>query len=252
MLLGAGEIIKNSWQIFAENFRKLITYMILLFIPNVILGFAGIMSIYLDKFATTDTFIVINNVIVIAIIVASIVFTVWVAMALTKSLGAIIAKKASVPAKEGLSSTSHLIWPVIYTSLLVMLIVLGGTVMLIVPGIIFSIWYAFAYYAIIFEEKKGMEALKASKRLVAGRWWRIFWLLLGPSFFYALILMVVSYAITYGLTFVLTDLAFIVTNGLISGAISAVLAPLTALVTIILYFNAKENPVPATPSAEVK
>jgi len=135
-----------------------------------------------------------------------------------------------------------------------MLIVLGGTVMLIVPGIIFSIWYTFTYYAVIFEEKKGMEALKSSKQLVSGRWWRIFWLLLAPALFYALILLIISYSITYGLTYLLTGFTFIVVNGLISSIISSIIAPLTALITIILYFNAKDNPVPAetTPSAQAK
>ncbi|MDD2758647.1 MAG: hypothetical protein PHD72_04790 [Patescibacteria group bacterium] len=244
MLIKAGEIIKNSWQIYAENFKKLLAYMLLLFIPNFILGLSGFFSLYLDKYATSDYFVLINNVIIVVIFVASIVFTLWAALAMTKNLGSLAANKGAVNWREALSSTSHLIWPVIYTSLLVMLIVLGGTILFIIPGIIFSIWYTFTYYAIIFEEKKGTAALTVSKSLVVGRWWSILWRVLAPAVFYSVILLIINYSITYGLAYLLKGFSYVVVNGVLTSVISALISPLTALTIVLLYFSAKENPAP--------
>lgn len=248
MLIRAGEIIKNSWQTYLENWKKLIPYMLLLFIPNFVLGVAGVVSLYLDQFATSDAFVMTNNLVVFAVFVACIIFTIWASMAVAKNLGSIIGKKTTLNYKESFSSTSHLIWPVVYTSLLVMVVVFGGLLLLIIPGIIFSIWFSFAFYAVIFEEKRGANALKASKELVAGRWWGIFWRLFAPGFFYALIFMVLNYSITYLLNLLLTGFGFIIVNGVITSILSAIVSPLTALTTLFLYFSAKENPVPTVPA----
>lgn len=245
MLIKAGEIIGNSWQYFAENFKKIAPYMAYLLIPNFVLGFAGIASLYLDRYATSDAFVMTNNIIVLAIFVASIIFMLWVTMALAKNLGSIVTKKPFLGYKESFSATSHLIWPIIYTSLLVVLIVMGGTILFIVPGIIFSIWYCFTYYAILFEEKRGVAALSASKSLVSGRWWKIFWRLLAPAIFYSVIFVVISSAATSLLKLIMPiDFTFLIINGIVTSILSALVSPLTALTTVLLYFSAKENPVP--------
>lgn len=252
MLINAGDIIKKSWLTYLDNWKKLIPYILLIFVPNFVLGLVGTVSLYLDRFATSDAFVLTNNLIVIAVFVACIIFTIWASMALAKNLGSIIGKKTPLAYKESFSSTSHLIWPVIYTSLLVLVIVLGGTILFIIPGIIFSIWFSFTFYTVILEEKRGANALKASKEMVVGRWWGIFWRLLAPGFFYAFIFMVLSYSLSYILSLLLSSFAYIITNGIVMSILSAVISPLTALTTILLYFSAKENPAPITPPVEVK
>jgi hypothetical protein len=226
--------------------------MVLLFVPNFVLGLAGVASLYLDRYATSDAFVLTNNLIVIAVFVACIIFTIWASMAIAKYLGSIIQKKTTIAYKEAFTSTSHLIWPVVYTSLLVALIVIGGTILLIIPGIIFSIWFSFTFYAVLFEEKRGAAALRSSKELVVGRWWSIFWRLFAPGFFFALVFMILSYSLTYLLDVLLGGFTLIIVNGVVTSILSAIVSPLTALTTIILYFSAKENPAPVAPPAEVK
>jgi hypothetical protein len=43
------------------------------------------------------------------------------------------------------------------------LIILGGLVLLIVPGVLFFIWYSFLLYAVVVHKKRGAEALALSK-----------------------------------------------------------------------------------------
>ena len=247
MLIKVGDIILNSWEMYIKNFKKLWPYMIFLFLPNFILGITGIISLYLDRYATSGIFILSNNLIVLAILAVCVIFTLWAAMALAKNLGNIVNKKTFALYKNTFSLTSHLIWPAIYTFLLLFLIIIGGTLLLIIPGIIFMVWFSFTYLIVIFEEKRGVAALMESKKMVTGRWWAILWRFLGPGIFFAVIYLIISYFLTFIIGLIFSGFTFFVINGIFASILSAVIAPLTALATIILYFKAKEAPVPVNP-----
>lgn len=62
-------------------------------------------------------------------------------------------------------------WPMIWTGLLAGLVLIGLTLLLIVPGIIWGIYYSFLVPVVAFG-LSGTEALAESKRLVKGNWWR--------------------------------------------------------------------------------
>lgn len=245
MLVKVTEIISNTWQYYSENFKKIAPYMLMLLAPNFIIGISGIILIYLDQFANSGIYVLINNLMALSILAVCLLLTLWISLALAKNLAAIVTKKDFINYKESFSITSHLIWPTVYTSLLVALVVIGGTLLFIIPGIIFYIWYSFTYYAVIFEEKKGLDALASSKEIVSGRWWSILWRLLVPNLFFAVIFAVLISATTT-IIFRLVGgytLGYYLITGMTNSIISVIFAPLTTLTVIILYFNAKDNPV---------
>ena len=59
--------------------------------------------------------------------------------------------------------------------------------LLIIPAIIFAVSFRFSLYVFIFENLNGIDAMKKSKKLVAGYWWPVFarFLLLGVIFIIA-------------------------------------------------------------------
>lgn len=59
--------------------------------------------------------------------------------------------------------------PLIWVALLELLIISGGIILLIIPGFIFMIWYAFAQLSVVLDNKQGMKALSYSRDLVRGR-----------------------------------------------------------------------------------
>jgi len=61
-----------------------------------------------------------------------------------------------------------------WVGLLSSFVVLGGFMLLIIPGIIFSIWFILALFVLVSEDIKGMDALMKSKEYVKGRWWGTF------------------------------------------------------------------------------
>jgi hypothetical protein len=64
--------------------------------------------------------------------------------------------------------------PLLLVNILVFIFVLLWSLLLIIPGIIFGIYYSFAGWVVIFEERKGKDALNRSKELVKGNWWGVF------------------------------------------------------------------------------
>ncbi len=76
--------------------------------------------------------------------------------------------------KENLKRARPLIGSFLVVGLLTQLVALGGFVLLIIPGIIFMVWYCFAPMIMVAEGKKGRAALAQSKAYVAGRWWKVF------------------------------------------------------------------------------
>lgn len=81
----------------------------------------------------------------------------------------------------------------ILTYILYSLIILGGLILLIVPGIIWAIKYCFSIYLAIDKKMKPMEAIKRSGEMTQGIKWEllIFWLtMLGLNILGALLLMV--------------------------------------------------------------
>jgi len=53
------------------------------------------------------------------------------------------------------------------------LIIIGTTLLLIIPGIIYLGYYSFIVYVVALRDLRGQQALDYSKKLVEGQWWRV-------------------------------------------------------------------------------
>lgn len=62
-----------------------------------------------------------------------------------------------------------------WISLLGGFIVSGGLFLLVIPGIIFAVWFSLALFILVAEDLKGMNALLKSKEYVKGKWGGVFW-----------------------------------------------------------------------------
>lgn len=63
--------------------------------------------------------------------------------------------------------------PVIVVFLLMYAVMIGGMMLLFIPGLIFSVLVSMSLYALVFENRKGMDALFRSVDLVKGNFWAI-------------------------------------------------------------------------------
>jgi hypothetical protein len=86
--------------------------------------------------------------------------------------------------------------PVSVVSIISCLIVMGGLILLIAPGILFYIWYFFSPYAAIIHKKRKTEALALSKAVVRTSMWKVIGYILltgivvyGSSYLFFLLIM---------------------------------------------------------------
>ena len=73
------------------------------------------------------------------------------------------------------------IWGLIGVTVLTTLAIIGGFILLIIPGILFAIWLSQSQFVYVFEGIAGKAALLRSKDYVSGRWWQVFGRLMLPS-----------------------------------------------------------------------
>ena len=76
--------------------------------------------------------------------------------------------------KQAYLTAKPYIWPMVVVGFLTGLFTMIGLLLLVIPGIIVAVWLSFSYYIVIDENKRGMDALKASKEYVSGYWWPVF------------------------------------------------------------------------------
>lgn len=62
-------------------------------------------------------------------------------------------------------------WRLLGAALLIGLTVIGGLILLIVPGLIFAVWFSLTAYAIVDEDLGVIDGMKRSRNLVRNRFW---------------------------------------------------------------------------------
>jgi len=75
---------------------------------------------------------------------------------------------------EALEDALPFLMSVVLVLLLVTLVVLGGLILLIIPGIFFAIRFGFSVPVVVVEGQRGREAMRRSWRLSDGNFWRVF------------------------------------------------------------------------------
>jgi hypothetical protein len=127
--------------------------------------------------------------------------------------------------------TAPLFWPYVGLVLLTAGLVLLWTLLLIIPGIIYSIFYSLACYAFFFEGKTGMTAIRRSIQLVRGYWWPV----LGRFIVLGVVLWLVMLIISLPLSFTSLNSNFYqIWSGVIQ-VINFLIGPIALLFTYQIY-----------------
>jgi len=170
-LPGIGNLFKRAWRIYKERFWTF-------------LGITAIPAISSFLFLIPLTILRISPIFAIFLFVIfglGVVFlSLWSPVSL---LFAIKDREERIGIGESYKRALPKIFPFLWISILTSLITSGGFLLFIIPGLIFSIWFLFGGYVLVWENLKGMDALFRSKQLVSGYWWKVFWRDLAVSLF---------------------------------------------------------------------
>lgn len=128
----------------------------------------------------------------VGIAVVSVIFSLAFSIFLTNPLGYSVnyaylkaARDDDIEVKD-MFEAFRCYWDAVLASLLVGLIVVVGTILLIVPGIIFACKFAFVPYLVIDRKMKAIDSMNESWRMTGGYAWKVFLIgLLGLPIFIA-------------------------------------------------------------------
>lgn len=119
-----------------------------------------------------------------------------------------------------------LLWTYIVYIVLIFLLFL----LLVIPGIFFMVYWYFFAYAVLDQKLKGMAALKKSKEMLKGHWWK--------TFVIVLISVIISVVISSVVTSIMGKDALI--GGLLMAILSGAISIYFGYVAVAYYFDLKK------------
>ncbi len=269
MLLSATDLIKQSWQLWKMHWRVFVPYILATFLPYLVLSLFVLIAIIIVAVTTSlaqqngGILTLISTLIILALVVASLVFSFWSHLALMKAVRDLYLGSVTPKFGENLKLTSRFIGPSIVVAFVTAVLIFVGALLfiIIIPGVVVAIWLAFATQAVVFDNQTSWGALRASKSLVTGRWWEVAWRLAVPVIAFGSVLVVVMLIISYAFpgdqnlvnsyrvngSVNMFDVITFVVEQVLNNAVLAIAAPLLLIPSIILYKDLKEKPLAASP-----
>lgn len=231
-LPGATAIFGQAWAIYKQRLDTFLGVMIIPMLIMVVLiavlagdGFLGI-SLLSSKFAAGGI-----GLLILLAILFFVVISISQAWGQTALLYAVKDSQERIGVIESYRRGWHKIISYWWVSLLVGFITLGGFLLLIIPGIIFAVWFSLAVFILIAEDLKGMNALLKSREYVKGKWGGVLWRL----FFIGALSLIISLVPT--LIFGLLKIPF--GSEISRFIIGLFLTPLVMTYSFLIYSNLK-------------
>jgi len=238
MLLSPRELLQATVALYRKEFWLFLGYAAWLLVPVAAFYFAS----SLPPNPVTTVLIVVT-------VVLQLFVWLWILVCLMKTTGLLFEQKPVDP--HALSTVSlRRIQPLLGVVFLQALIYLGGFLLLIVPAIIFWVWYSLAQVATGLSDKRPIESLTLSRSLVVGRFWIVCWrLIAGPvvigllyAFISGLILLALSGLFGADLDVVFSDTPPLWAS-LIQSITDIFFIPLFIIYAVLLYLDLASHPV---------
>lgn len=231
-LLSATDLLKKSLDIYKQNFGLFIGIMI---IPVMILTVISFFSekIFNPSFILPKLSSGENLWQFIFLFLGALAFSfflmLWNQIALVY---AVKDKDEKIGIFEAYRKALNKIFSYLWISLLGGLIIFGGLIFLIIPGIIFAIWFSFGVFILISENLKGIDALLKSKEYVKGKLSDVFWRFLFINLIYLAFFFILS--LIFGLLNISPKLDFVKYN-----IVMLLFNPLWTIYGFLFYENLK-------------
>lgn len=180
-MLGTTDLLRDSAQLYRDYAWTYIGYAAWMLIP-----FAGFVAlIYLPSGTLSD-------VLAVLFVAVQLFLSIWISIILIDITNTLFEQK-EVPHEQANQTARRRLLPVVSTTIVHALVIFGGFLLLIIPGIIFSVWYAFAQTAAVLDDKQPIAALTHSRELVRGKFAQVIWRLIsGPGTILIIYLFILS------------------------------------------------------------
>lgn len=234
-LMDIMDLLKASWNIFAQRWRTFVVILIIQSIAGIglfVLFLAGGLATFLTSgmgLANPSDAPDMKLSVVgagLALLLIGIVVVCLFSFLSNIAMYHVIRSESIVGVKSAYgyawSKFGSFLWVAVLSSLAIM----GGMMLLFVPGIIASVALSFTIFVLMTEEIGGYGALVRSWQYVHGHWWAVVWRFIALSFVVGII----------------SSILGAISMGALSLLVSVIITPITATYTYVLFKNLKSLP----------
>lgn len=257
--LGVGEVLDASFRVYRQAFAKLVAIAAIGIVPAQILSTLLLTSASGDDLTTERTDAFGNSSVEVQsdelwrfvagfalTMLVTLVGAILVTAATTHLVASVYAGGRTPSVAESLRRALAKFFPLLGMTFLVGLGIMAGALACLVPGIFLYVSWSVAAPALMVEDAGVIGAMRRSLRLVQGRWWPMFGILLLVTFLTSIINQIIttpfslagggaSGMFTTGATeYSAGGLILIGLGGIIAGLITQ---PFAAIVTVLLYYD---------------
>jgi hypothetical protein len=211
--LGIIDLLGGGWSIYRANIKTIFTIVLCVYFPiDLIIAFVP------------------RNTQLYNLILGALQFFIGI---LATIAIAIITEKAiegkSVDWIEALQFARSKWTKAIGTGLLLWIRILGFMLLLIIPGLIYSLYYVFWDSVVALRDRSGKEALEYSKKLVVGQWWRIFEI--------TLIIVLLAIILSQGVSYLMSLISDNPFFGIIPNLLTDIVGSFITVTFVLLFLN---------------
>lgn len=245
MLIGAGEIIDHTWDLYRKNFKLYLRLILWMIVPSTL--FSAVQPYLFNLSSGLDWWM--TPILSLLFAIPFYLLSLYIEITVVQATAALLGKEPPDPAKL-LRGAVTLLLPTLVTSIVFSLIVTAGALLFIIPALIFSVWFAFSVPLTIVDRLRWREALRASRALTSGRFWQVLWRLAAPGMFWGVATLVVSSAFSFLINGLTGTWSIAIENpplhiqsvsDALSGIIGGIAAPLWLISSVILLVDLKRE-----------
>jgi hypothetical protein len=156
------QLVKGSLQLYRERFATFKKLAFALFLINLLVGITA-------PEGTSSTSLLVGGGLYLLVCIVVAIVTYIGAISMTYVIGT----GQHLSLREMWLFGCKKAWPYFLSLFLSGLVILGGFILLVIPGIIWMIQLLFVGAVVIFEDVRGKAALRQSRHYVKGHWWAV-------------------------------------------------------------------------------
>jgi hypothetical protein len=179
--MGIGEILSTAFQLYRRYWRTLLAIAAVVVVPFTLLQYLlGYLvrsqgEVTSNGVTSTSSWAAASAGLVTAL--AGLLMFLVLTGAITRAVAAEVAGE-DPGVEQSYRFGFHRLGSVLLVSVLVGLVIIGGLILFIIPGIYFAVRLAVSIEALVVEGRRGTQAMGRSWELVGGHWWHAFGTLL--------------------------------------------------------------------------
>ena len=179
-------MFRQAWDVFEKRWKTMLGILFVAYAGVGVVALAGLGGVHIwnwfqkqvqPQVSETVFFVVVaaGAILGLALLVSVLFLSLWSQIAL---LYAAKDHAENIDFREAFRRARGKVSPFLWLSFLNGLLIAGGLVLFIIPGVLFAIWFSLMQFVFVAEGERGLNALLKSREYVRGHFWPVAWRML--------------------------------------------------------------------------